>query len=176
MKFVTLLCLALLNAIVFIDYVAATEPISAFIIGLAIAKAVGIGKGYIFSRWAQGVGSRGNRRFRGRRSLEGEQLNYSESPEQEVDVEEVFNYLVNSEPEMCFRRFFCEVAAGKLKDDKSNLVLLNLFRAPKLPKSDRDEFEVAVKLGSKFQSPQLCEELYRCAMSGQQINDALKAF
>ena len=79
-----------------------------------------------------------------------------------------FAILSQSEPEACYRRLICDLAAGAVQDD---FKVLGLFDNEVEIQSPKFEFTTAAKLGKSVKSQQICELRYSCPLTGEQIQN-----
>ena len=82
----------------------------------------------------------------------------------------VFRQLEEMDPAHCFRRHLCGLSTGKLANvTEDHLSILNLVAQPLTEKSIGFEYSVAASLGQRFGSIDVCEAMYNCPMTGQEI-------
>ena len=90
------------------------------------------------------------------------------------ESEMVFRQLEEMDPAHCFRRYVCDISTGNLKNvTTDHLSILNLVSQPFSEKSTGFEYSIASSLGQRFGSIEVCEAMYNCPMSGQQITQLL---
>merc|ERR1739838_515643 len=77
-----------------------------------------------------------------------------------------FAILTNSEPEQCYRRLICDMAAGAIPDEGKILSLFNKDVSPVSPKFD---YVSAAKVGKLVRNAGLCEVRYTCPLNTQEI-------
>ena len=86
----------------------------------------------------------------------------------------VFRQLEEMDPAHCFRRYVCDLSTGGMKNvTTEHLSILNLVAQPFTEKSNGFEYTIASSLGKRFGSVEVCEAMYNCDMSGQQITQLL---
>ena len=86
----------------------------------------------------------------------------------------VFRQLEEMDPAHCFRRLVCGLSTGKLANvTNDHLSILNLVSQPLTEKTVGFEYNVAASMGQRFGSIEVCETMYNCPMSGQEITQLL---
>ena len=86
----------------------------------------------------------------------------------EVDGQDAaFAVLANAEPDQCYKRLICDLAAGAIPD-KDNIV--SLFNADVSPVSPKFEYATAAKVGKLVKNAGLCELRYSCPLSTDEIS------
>ena len=88
----------------------------------------------------------------------------SANPESESDA--AFAILTNSEPDQCYRRLICDMAAGAIPDQDK---ILSLFNSEVSPVSPKFEYVTAAKVGKIVKNSGLCEVRYTCPLNTQEI-------
>jgi len=158
--------------------------------GLVVAKAVGLGVLALLlsrrgrkssSRYSSGRSYRRySGRYRGKREagFSGDD-DIEDIDENDISIiknesEMVFRQLEEMDPAHCFRRYVCDISTGNLKNvTTDHLSILNLVSQPFIEKSTGFEYSIASSLGRQFGSLEVCEAMYNCPMSGQQITQLL---
>lgn len=92
--------------------------------------------------------------------------------EDEVDAQ--IAMLSHEEPQHCYRRYVCDLAAGNVVSQSTDAILA-LFKNEVPVESPRFDFRTAAKVGSleAATSQPLCQRRFSCVFSGQQIADML---
>ena len=88
----------------------------------------------------------------------------SANPESESDA--AFAILTNSEPDQCYRRLICDMAAGAIPDQDK---ILSLFNSEVSPVSPKFEYVTAAKVGKIVKKSGLCEVRYTCPLNTVEI-------
>ena len=84
----------------------------------------------------------------------------------ESDQDAAFAVLTNSEPDQCYRRLICDMAAGAIPDQGK---ILSLFNGEVSPVSPKFEYVTAAKVGKIVKNSGLCEVRYTCPLNTQEI-------
>lgn len=86
----------------------------------------------------------------------------------------MFRQLEATDPAHCFRRYICDLSTGMLQNVTTDqLAILNLVAQPFAEKSSGFEYGVASSLGKTFARIDVCEALYNCPLTGQEIGQLL---
>ena len=101
----------------------------------------------------------GNLAARAKRSAESEQ-------------DAAYAVLTNGEPDQCYRRLICVLAAGAIPDNDK---LLRLFNTEVSPVSPKFEYVTAAKVGKIVKNSDACEVRYSCPLNTTEIAKALAA-
>jgi len=78
----------------------------------------------------------------------------------------VYAILANSEPDQCYRRLICDMAAGAIPDNDK---ILTLFAEETSPISPKFEYTTAAKVGKIVKSSGRCELRYSCPLNTVEI-------
>jgi hypothetical protein len=87
-----------------------------------------------------------------------------------TEPEDLFEYFEEADPAHCFRRYVCDLSTGQMQINPTHEVIRNLFVDFDNQKSATFEYDVAAKIGQKFKSPEMCEQVYDCPLSGSQMD------
>ena len=84
----------------------------------------------------------------------------------ESNQDAAFAVLTNSEPDQCYRRLICDMAAGAIPDQGK---ILSLFNSEVSPVSPKFEYVTAAKVGKIVKNSGLCEVRYTCPLNTVEI-------
>ena len=90
----------------------------------------------------------------------------------ESSEDAAYAVLTNGEPDQCYRRLICVLAAGAIPDNDK---LLRLFNTEVSPVSPKFEYVTAAKVGKIVKNADSCEVRYSCPLNTTEIAKALAA-
>ncbi len=89
----------------------------------------------------------------------------------EVDESErLFQYFEKTDPAHCYRRYICALASKQLHENPGHTIINNLTSNFKHTKSATFEYDIAAKIGHKFRSIDMCEEIYDCPITSKAMD------
>ena len=115
---------------------------------------------------------RGGRGYRGKREIsEGLEIDEIDLEILQKEAEVIFRQLDETDPARCFRRYICELSSGKIQDvPEDHLAILNLVAQPIAIQGKSYEYRIASSIGFTSNNPDVCQQLYECALSGSEID------
>jgi len=87
-----------------------------------------------------------------------------EDPVTEESTDLAIAAIMSNEPQQCYRRLVCDLAAGN-----SDNVILSLFKKPVDVSSARFDLATAAQIGKEVKNTQFCEYRFSCPLSAQQL-------
>jgi len=87
-----------------------------------------------------------------------------EDPVTEESTDLAIAAIMSNEPQQCYRRLVCDLAAGN-----SDNVILSLFKKPVDASSSRFDLATAAQIGKEVKNTQFCEYRFSCPLSAQQL-------
>ena len=88
-----------------------------------------------------------------------------EDPVTEESTDLAIAAIMSNEPQQCYRRLVCDLAAGN-----SDNVILSLFKKPVDVSSARFDLATAAQIGKEVKNTQFCEYRFSCPLSAQQLS------